>query len=198
MLLQIIRPVNAKRVERRQTIPQLITTLLKCITPLLLTHVRHLATVGYMQRISSWSPKGLLELTGPAYTILFPFPDRLRSVISSLLAFKEAATLHTISLISTAFIFTPSKMSPRDAPREQHYHAHPAFMSIEDVRAQLETRVEDGLKPAAIQEAQLTYGPNRLRGEGSVKWYSVLLKQISNAVILISFSRFIWGNASKS
>ena len=71
-------------------------------------------------------------------------------------------------------------------------------MSIEDVRAQLETRVEDGLKPAAIQEAQLTYGPNRLRGEGSVKWYSVLLKQISNAVILISFSRFIWGNASKS
>ena len=36
-----------------------------------------------------------------------------------------------------------------------------------------------------MQEAQRKYGPNKLEGEGRVRWYSVLLKQISNAMILV-------------
>ena len=80
-------------------------------------------------------------------------------------------------------------MSPPKAKSSQEFSAQPAFSSVEDVVSQLNTNVENGLGPWAVQNAQRDYGPNRLEGEGSVKWYSVLFKQICNAMILVSLIR---------
>ncbi|KAL8724344.1 MAG: hypothetical protein Q9166_008009 [cf. Caloplaca sp. 2 TL-2023] len=67
----------------------------------------------------------------------------------------------------------------------QEYSKHPFLLPSEDVINHLQTNDETGISPVKAQEAQRTYGPNKLEGEGGVKWYSVLLKQVSNAMILV-------------
>ncbi len=67
----------------------------------------------------------------------------------------------------------------------QEYPKHPFLLSSEHVITHLHTNDETGINPNKAQEAQKTYGPNKLEGEGGVKWYSVLLKQVSNAMILV-------------
>ena len=58
-------------------------------------------------------------------------------------------------------------------------------MPAEQLRADLETDFEVGLTRAKATELKSRYGENKLTGEGGVKWYTVLLKQISNAMILV-------------
>lgn len=79
-------------------------------------------------------------------------------------------------------------MSSSKARSKQTYNLHPAFSSIGDLCTQLKTNTENGLSSVAVQDAQRNYGPNKLEGEGTVKWYSVLFKQISNAMILVGLS----------
>ena len=79
-------------------------------------------------------------------------------------------------------------MSSSKTRSKQTYNLHPAFSSIDDLRTQLKTNTENGLSSVAVQDAQRSYGPNKLEGEGTVKWYSVLFKQISNAMILVGLS----------
>ncbi|KAL8695872.1 MAG: hypothetical protein Q9224_003107, partial [Gallowayella concinna] len=67
----------------------------------------------------------------------------------------------------------------------QEYPKHPFLLPCEVLIESLQTNDETGLSPVKAQEAQGSYGPNKLEGEGGVKWYSVLLKQISNAMILV-------------
>ncbi|KAL8704854.1 MAG: hypothetical protein Q9201_002013 [Fulgogasparrea decipioides] len=68
----------------------------------------------------------------------------------------------------------------------QEYPRHPFVLSSHDVLNHLQTDEETGLDQARVQEAQRNYGPNKLEGEGAVEWHAVLLKQISNAMILDS------------
>ena len=68
---------------------------------------------------------------------------------------------------------------------QQAYSQHPFLLQLQEVYQQLNTNNETGLTNQQVQESQQTYGPNKLEGEGGVKWYSVLLKQISNAMILV-------------
>ena len=70
----------------------------------------------------------------------------------------------------------------------QEYPKHPFLLSSEEVIDHLQTNDETGINPDKAQEAQKTYGPNKLIGEGGVKWYSILLKQVSNAMILVCSS----------
>ncbi|KAF2103801.1 potassium/sodium efflux P-type ATPase [Rhizodiscina lignyota] len=65
------------------------------------------------------------------------------------------------------------------------YPRHPFQLSSEDVARYLQADAEAGLSPARVKELQSKYGQNKLAGEGGVKWYSVLLKQVSNAMILV-------------
>lgn len=68
---------------------------------------------------------------------------------------------------------------------EQAYPRHPFLLPSSQIFDQLSTNQEKGLSKLKVQEAQESYGPNKIEGEGGVKWYSVLLKQISNAMILV-------------
>ncbi|KAI4252222.1 MAG: hypothetical protein L6R42_008063, partial [Xanthoria sp. 1 TBL-2021] len=67
----------------------------------------------------------------------------------------------------------------------QEYSKHPFLLSSEEVISHLQTNDETGISLNKAQDAQKIYGPNKLEGEGVVKWYSVLLKQVSNAMILV-------------
>jgi len=80
------------------------------------------------------------------------------------------------------------------ATRERHtselqYDAHPFKLSIEHVTSQLETSVITGLTKSVAESRRTTHGENKLAGQAGAKWYSVLLKQISNAMILVSVKR---------
>ena len=70
---------------------------------------------------------------------------------------------------------------------EQVYSRHPFLLPFEDIQEQLGTNTETGLSVFKVQESQRKHGPNKLEGEGGVQWYSILLKQISNAMILVCY-----------
>jgi len=77
--------------------------------------------------------------------------------------------------------------SGKKAGTSQLYEKHPYQLSITQLTEHLGgTDVENGLNPTQVQELRSKYGENKLEGQGSVKWYSVLFKQISNAMILVS------------
>lgn len=71
------------------------------------------------------------------------------------------------------------------------FTSHPFKLSIEEVAAQLNTSTETGLTKAAAAEALKSHGENKLHGDGGVKWTTVLLKQVSNAMILVSIWTYI-------
>jgi len=75
------------------------------------------------------------------------------------------------------------KKKTSNAPQE--YRILPYQNEIEDLRNELQTDLEDGLTKARAGELKSKYGENKLEGEGGVKWYAVLIKQISNAMILV-------------
>ena len=69
---------------------------------------------------------------------------------------------------------------------QQEYSRHPFLLAVDELYCHFDnTNAETGLSQLKAQEAQEKYGPNKLEGEGVVQWYSVLLKQISNAMILV-------------
>jgi len=62
---------------------------------------------------------------------------------------------------------------------------HPFLLSVEDVARELETNFETGLTALKVRELQRSHPPNELEGGGGISWYRILLKQISNAMILV-------------
>lgn len=68
----------------------------------------------------------------------------------------------------------------------QEYEQHPFLLSIDRLSQELDTNIDTGLSDAKVGQLQEKYGANRLSGEGGVKWYTLLGKQISNAMILVS------------
>jgi Na+-exporting ATPase len=69
---------------------------------------------------------------------------------------------------------------------EQAYPKHPFLLPIDETASQLNTNFETGLNDVKARELLQLYGENRLEGEGGVKWYSILAKQVSNAMVLVS------------
>ncbi|KAL2372110.1 hypothetical protein RJ035_001663 [Blastomyces gilchristii] len=68
---------------------------------------------------------------------------------------------------------------------KQEYEKHPFLLSIDEITQVLNTNTETGLSDVNVAKLQDEYGPNRLHGEGAARWYTLLGKQISNAMILI-------------
>jgi hypothetical protein len=69
----------------------------------------------------------------------------------------------------------------------QQYDKHPFQLSVDELIQHLGgINLEQGPTPSQISELRSKYGENKLEGEGSVKWYAVLFKQVSNAMILVS------------
>lgn len=74
----------------------------------------------------------------------------------------------------------PTTQTPQGTDR------HPFLLSVEDVARQLGTNIETGLSARQVAELRNEFPPNELEGGGGVSWYKILLKQISNAMILVS------------
>ena len=68
----------------------------------------------------------------------------------------------------------------------QNYTEQPFLLPVNEVVQYLETNQDAGLSSARVQQYQQKYGENKLEGEGAVKWYSLLVKQVSNAMVLVS------------
>jgi Na+-exporting ATPase len=69
---------------------------------------------------------------------------------------------------------------------DQNYTKQPFLLSVDEITREIETNLDSGLTNSQVQQYQEKYGPNRLEGDGGVSWYSILGKQISNAMILVS------------
>lgn len=68
----------------------------------------------------------------------------------------------------------------------QQFKKHPFQLSIEELVQHLGgINLEHGLTRTQINELRSIYGENKLNGEVGVKWYAVLFKQVSNAMILV-------------
>jgi Na+-exporting ATPase len=63
---------------------------------------------------------------------------------------------------------------------------HPFLLPVEDVARQLGTNLETGLSARQVAELQTKVPPNGLEDGGGVSWYKILIKQISNAMILVN------------
>ena len=67
----------------------------------------------------------------------------------------------------------------------QEYPRHPFLLDLRELYQRHGVNKESGLSIHQVREAEARYGPNKLEGEGGVRWYSVLAKQTSNAMILV-------------
>ena len=80
--------------------------------------------------------------------------------------------------------------TPTKKPTRQLYPRHPFLLPLDEIVEQLGTNVETGLSRLKAQQSQHDYGPNKLKGEGVIQWYSILVKQISNAMILVRLENY--------
>lgn len=77
------------------------------------------------------------------------------------------------------------------APKQQKHQTtdrHPFLLSVQDVAQQLGTNIETGLSKRHVAELQKDHSRNELEGGQGIAWYKILIKQISNAMILVSIS----------
>lgn len=77
-------------------------------------------------------------------------------------------------------------MTPKDGTSANlNYLKHPFRLSVDEVKNHLGTDLDIGLRPANVKDIRSRCGENKLAGQGGVQWYAVLLKQVSNAMILV-------------
>ncbi|KAH6648429.1 P-type Na+-ATPase [Truncatella angustata] len=67
------------------------------------------------------------------------------------------------------------------------FERHPFLLSVQDVATSLETDVERGLTSAQVAQFQGKYPPNELDVGGAIPWYTIFLRQLFNAMILVLF-----------
>ncbi|KAK3352808.1 hypothetical protein B0T25DRAFT_193804 [Lasiosphaeria hispida] len=64
---------------------------------------------------------------------------------------------------------------------------HPFLLLPQEVAETLGTDLDKGLSPQQVPEYQEKYGPNELDIGGGISWHAILIRQISNAMILVLF-----------
>jgi Na+-exporting ATPase len=67
----------------------------------------------------------------------------------------------------------------------QRTDRHPFLLSIEDTAKQLGTNIETGLSARKVQDLQRECPRNELEDGGGISWYKILIKQLTNAMILV-------------
>jgi magnesium-transporting ATPase (P-type) len=66
-----------------------------------------------------------------------------------------------------------------------HFERHPFLLAPADVAAALDTDIDNGLTSAQVAQLQQQYPPNELNVEGAISWYTIFIKQLFNAMILV-------------
>ena len=80
-------------------------------------------------------------------------------------------------------------MVKQKAVEDQVYPRQPFLLSTAEVVSHLRTNADSGLEDAQVQDYQRRYGANKLDSDSGASWYSLLGKQVANAMILVSKSR---------
>ena len=62
---------------------------------------------------------------------------------------------------------------------------HPFLLTVSETAEVLGTDVEEGLLTMSVVELQRKYPRNELDVGGTVAWYTILSKQVVNAMILV-------------
>lgn len=70
------------------------------------------------------------------------------------------------------------------------FSKHPFLLSVEETAAALGTDIDKGLSSQQVAELSQKYPKNELDVGGTVPWYSLLAKQVLNAMIIVSPSFF--------
>ncbi|KAL8338245.1 hypothetical protein RB601_006500 [Gaeumannomyces tritici] len=68
-----------------------------------------------------------------------------------------------------------------------NYEKHPFLLGVDEVANSLGTNVDSGLTTAQVQKLQQEFPPNELDAGGAIPWYSIFLKQLFNAMVLVLF-----------
>ncbi|KAL2260651.1 hypothetical protein VTK26DRAFT_5274 [Humicola hyalothermophila] len=64
---------------------------------------------------------------------------------------------------------------------------HPFLLSVREVEQALGTNVDKGLSSSQVTELQSKYPPNELDVGAGIAWYTILIRQLCNAMILVLF-----------
>ncbi|KAK3687614.1 hypothetical protein B0T22DRAFT_497962 [Podospora appendiculata] len=62
---------------------------------------------------------------------------------------------------------------------------HPFLLSVQEVEARYKTSIDSGLPEDKVKALQEKYGTNELQIAGAIPWYTILFKQLFNAMILV-------------
>ncbi|KAK8089778.1 hypothetical protein PG997_004739 [Apiospora hydei] len=67
------------------------------------------------------------------------------------------------------------------------YPRHPYLSPVQDVFSTLESDPDRGLSSAQVAQLQQKYPPNELDVGGAIPWYTIFLRQLFNAMIIVLF-----------
>ncbi|KAI1840606.1 hypothetical protein JX266_013210 [Neoarthrinium moseri] len=67
------------------------------------------------------------------------------------------------------------------------FDRHPYLLTVQDVAKNLGTDLDRGLTGAQVAQLQEKYPPNELDIGGAIPWYTIFLRQLFNAMILVLF-----------
>lgn len=100
--------------------------------------------------------------------------------------FWEVETLvHLPGRISS----TTTRASSYRSTMSAEFPKHPFLLSVSETAEALGTDIEDGLLTKSVTDLQQKYPRNELDVGGAVSWYTILSKQVLNAMILVSSPR---------
>ncbi|KAF2754818.1 Na+-exporting ATPase [Pseudovirgaria hyperparasitica] len=75
--------------------------------------------------------------------------------------------------------------SSKDSETRSCYEKHPFKLSVDQITSQFGLNTDTGLNSSQVNDNRSKFGENKLDGQGGVRWYTVLLKQCANAMVLV-------------
>jgi len=67
------------------------------------------------------------------------------------------------------------------------FDRHPFLLSVDNVAKQLDTDIEKGLTTPQVEKLSQEYDRNELDVGGAIQWYTIFIRQLFNAMIIVRF-----------